>query len=85
MSPDVICLNDACTEHLWNEANLREKRKQGPLLGKNTLFIPGQGYSIVRFRAKNPGPWPLHCHNLMHNLEGMAMILNIIVRSLFTN
>ena len=55
ISTDVTCLNDACTEHSWNEANLRKKRKQGPLLGKNTLLIPGQGYSIVRFRAKNPG------------------------------
>ena len=46
-------------------------------MGKNTLLIPGQGYVIVRLRAKNPGAWPLHCHNLMHNLEGMAMVLNI--------
>ena len=39
ISTDVTCLNDACTEHSWNEANLRKKRKQGPLLGKNTLLM----------------------------------------------
>ena len=55
ISEDVTCMNDACTEHEWNEINLKQKRIEGPLLGKNTLLIPTQGYTIVRFRANNPG------------------------------
>ena len=39
--------------------------------------IKAQGYLVLRFRANNPGAWPLHCHNLMHNLEGMAVFINI--------
>ena len=35
------------------------------------------GYTIVRFRATNPGYWPFHCHAMMHNLEGMFILLRI--------
>ena len=35
------------------------------------------GYTIVRFKATNPGYWPFHCHAMMHNLEGMLILLRI--------
>ena len=48
-----------------------------PVSGDYWYPIKAQGYLVLRFRANNPGAWPLHCHNLMHNLEGMAVFINI--------
>ena len=45
-----------------------------PLNEKNTILLPAQGYTIVRFKATNPGWWPLHCHNALHNMEGKPLI-----------
>jgi hypothetical protein len=33
---------------------------------KDTTSIPSKGYSIVRFKADNPGFWMLHCHYEWH-------------------
>ena len=41
------------------------------------LLINILGYTIVRFKATNPGYWPFHCHAMMHNLEGMLILLRI--------
>jgi len=77
INENLKCLNDACTAHEWNEEVLKERRIRSENIAKNTLMLPAQGYSIVRFRAENPGYWPLHCHNLFHNFEGMALLFNI--------
>lgn len=29
---------------------------------KDTVSIPSKGYTILRFKADNPGFWLLHCH-----------------------
>lgn len=29
---------------------------------KDTISIPSAGYTIVRFKATNPGFWLFHCH-----------------------
>ena len=72
------CLNPSCTVHEWNETALELGRMSSSHhVSKNTLLIPAQGYVVARFRANNPGHWPLHCHNMMHNLEGMAILLNV--------
>ena len=33
------------------------------------------GYVIVAFVADNPGYWFLHCHIEVHQLEGLAVII----------
>ena len=78
INSNLKCANPSCTKHLWNETalTLASKDKFRPV-SKNTLLLPAQGYVIVRFLADNPGYWPLHCHNLMHNLEGMAVLLHV--------
>ena len=43
----------------------------------NWVTKPLLGYAIVRFKALNPGYWPLHCHNAMHNMEGMMLLLHV--------
>ena len=38
--------------------------------------IPAGGYAVVYFRSNNPGYWFLHCHIKVHQLEGMAVVIN---------
>ena len=42
---------------------------------KDTFIVPGGGYVVVQFRSNNPGYWLLHCHNEVHQREGMALII----------
>ena len=43
---------------------------------KDTVLVPAGGYAVVYFRANNPGYWFLHCHIEVHQLEGMAVVIN---------
>ncbi|XP_057425828.1 laccase-15-like [Lotus japonicus] len=40
---------------------------------QNTIAIPKNGWITIRFRAKNPGVWFMHCHLERHFSWGMAM------------
>jgi hypothetical protein len=44
---------------------------------KDTVYIPAQGYVVLRILADNPGIWFFHCHVLWHSGAGMAMSLQI--------
>ena len=79
LNENLHCVNSACTVHEWNEEALQEalQNQRDDHIAKNTLMLPSQGYAIVRFRATNPGYWPLHCHNLMHAVEGMMLLFHI--------
>ncbi|XP_027364689.1 laccase-15-like [Abrus precatorius] len=39
----------------------------------NTVAVPKSGWVAIRFRAKNPGVWFMHCHIERHATWGMAM------------
>ena len=43
---------------------------------KDTVLVPAGGYAVVYFRSNNPGYWFLHCHIEVHQLEGMAVVIN---------
>ena len=43
---------------------------------KDTIFLPAGGYVVVYFKSNNPGFWFLHCHIEIHQLQGMAAIIN---------
>lgn len=43
---------------------------------KDTIIVPSGGYVVVRIKADNPGMWFMHCHIELHNLDGMAMVIN---------
>ena len=30
---------------------------------------------VVQFRSNNPGYWMFHCHTLLHQREGLALII----------
>lgn len=40
---------------------------------KDTVMVPRRGYTVLRFKADNPGLWMFHCHLLVHLGSGMAM------------
>jgi FtsP/CotA-like multicopper oxidase with cupredoxin domain len=37
------------------------------------VYIPAQGYVVLRIKADNLGIWFFHCHVLWHSGTGMAM------------
>ncbi|KAL8089676.1 hypothetical protein AgCh_039236 [Apium graveolens] len=41
---------------------------------RNTVVVPRNGWAAVRFKAKNPGVWFLHCHLERHLSWGMNMV-----------
>ena len=43
---------------------------------KDTVIVPFGGYTVIRFIADNPGWWFFHCHIEVHQLEGMAAVIN---------
>ncbi|KAJ4761514.1 Laccase [Rhynchospora pubera] len=40
----------------------------------NTVGVPKNGWTTIRFRAANPGVWFMHCHFDRHNLWGMDTV-----------
>lgn len=44
---------------------------------KDTVNIPSNGYTVVRFRADNPGFWLLHCHFEWHMAMGMTLVVQV--------
>ncbi|TVY83467.1 Laccase-1 [Lachnellula suecica] len=44
---------------------------------KDTIYVPSQGYVVLRLRADNIGIWFFHCHILWHSGTGMAMSLQV--------
>ncbi|XP_052191137.1 laccase-15-like [Diospyros lotus] len=43
-----------------------------PLL--NTVVVPKNGWVAIRFKAKNPGVWLMHCHLERHLTWGMEVV-----------
>lgn len=50
------------------------KLDEHPML-RDTLAVKGNGYSVMRFRANNPGVWFFHCHLDFHLEQGLALTL----------
>ncbi|WAR13269.1 LAC2-like protein [Mya arenaria] len=45
---------------------------------KDTITVHSKGgYSIIRFKADNPGVWFFHCHNEGHLMQGMALLVKV--------
>ncbi|KAM7278712.1 hypothetical protein ACFE04_005846 [Oxalis oulophora] len=39
----------------------------------NTITVPKNGWTAIRFKANNPGVWFMHCHQEVHSSWGMDM------------
>ena len=44
---------------------------------RTSVMVPVGGYVVLRFKADNPGMWPLHCHVLDHSLSGGPHLINL--------
>ena len=68
-----------CTNPRWKPGRDYSLGKNGTINAtaplKDTLLIPAGGYAVVYFQSDNPGYWFLHCHIEVHQLEGMAVII----------
>ncbi|CAN6469915.1 unnamed protein product [Victoria cruziana] len=42
---------------------------------RNTVAVPVNGWSVIRFVADNPGAWLMHCHLDVHITWGLATVL----------
>jgi len=54
---------------------IRRKRFHAPI--KDSVTVPDGGYTILRFRANNPGFWFFHCHITFHVEIGMGLIFQV--------
>ena len=74
---EFSCVTKDCINLKWDEALLKSGHNFDRPILKNVVLLPPDGFSVVRFKANNPGWWPLHCHQAMHNAEGMMLILHV--------
>jgi hypothetical protein len=71
-------------ERLRKRSQVIELDKQGLLKrnlhtppSRDTVSVPMNGYTIIRFVADNPGVWPLHCHIDVHSDMAMMMLFRV--------
>ena len=70
------CDRERCTIPSW--AKPRKFHIHNKTVRKDTVMVPAGGYVVINFISDNPGWWFLHCHIEIHQLQGMAMIVNEI-------
>lgn len=60
----------------FDEAGLLTRNlKNAPI--KDTVTVPDGGYTVIRFKADNPGYWLFHCHIEFHVEVGMALVFKV--------
>ena len=71
---------NVCTNPSWVQGRDYSMNRTGKISStaprKDTIFIPAGGYVVVYIQSDNPGYWYLHCHIEVHQLQGMAIIIN---------
>ena len=80
---DINCDNEGCdsrrcTRPSWAETFEPDFSIDNKTVRKDTVMVPAGGYVVINFISDNPGWWFLHCHIEMHQLQGMALIVNEI-------
>ena len=70
------CNPERCTKPSWKNNIPPSFSIDDRTVRKDTVIIPAGGYAVINFISDNPGHWFLHCHIEVHQLEGMAMIVN---------
>ncbi|CAH1780992.1 unnamed protein product [Owenia fusiformis] len=53
------------------------ERRFTNVVRKDSVTVPDGGYTIIRFVARNPGYWFLHCHIVFHAEIGMGVVLHV--------
>ena len=66
-----------CTTLHWRTNNEPNIQVDSYTPRKDTVIVPGGGYIVIQFISDNPGYWFMHCHLEPHQMEGMAMVVNV--------
>lgn len=74
---DVVGASITRNEVMEMDANGLLARNFDHPVYKDTVTIPDGGYTIIRFKANNPGYWLIHCHLLFHSEAGMDLVMKI--------
>ncbi|XP_052105492.1 uncharacterized protein LOC127738326 [Mytilus californianus] len=79
MNPHIKCNTLECNraewaDESWNFGNVPGMNVDNPPI-KDTIIVPWGGYVVIRIVADNPGYWYFHCHIELHNVDGMALVL----------
>ena len=69
------CIKERCTRPSWKTEPMNFTINHRTIR-KDTVIVPAGGYVVINFLSDNPGQWFLHCHKELHQLEGMALIVN---------
>ena len=72
------CNQTRCTRPRWAETFKSNFSIDSKTVRKDTVMVPAGGYVVINFISDNPGWWFLHCHIEIHQLQGMAVIINEI-------
>ncbi|NP_001155159.1 laccase-like precursor [Nasonia vitripennis] len=62
-------------KQLDKEGKIERQLTGAPI--KDTVTVPSNGYTIVRFYADNPGFWLFHCHIERHAHLGMELVIKV--------
>jgi len=53
-NPDIVCENDFCSKQRWSAGHPKNLNLKNPPV-KDNVIVPAWGYTVVRFKADNPG------------------------------
>ena len=76
---DINCTKEGCNTRRCTRPSWAEPKKfsiDAKTVRKDTVMVPAGGYVVINFISDNPGWWFLHCHIEIHQLQGMAVIVN---------
>ncbi|KAK3085316.1 hypothetical protein FSP39_001371 [Pinctada imbricata] len=78
-NPDIYCETPSCNKPRWADETWKNGNVDGINLDnpplKDTIIVPRGGYVVLRMMSSNPGFWFMHCHIEIHQIAGMALIL----------
>lgn len=69
------CIKERCTRPRW-ASNPPQFSIHPKTIRKDTAIVTAGGYVVINFISDNPVQWFLHYHIEVHQLEGMALIVN---------
>ena len=77
---DIYCTKEGCDPRRCTRPKWKKESMEFSIgrytVRKDTVIVPAGGYVVINFLSDNPGYWFLHCHIEVHQLEGMAIIVD---------
>ncbi|XP_033744232.1 uncharacterized protein LOC117330123 [Pecten maximus] len=72
----IFCDGATWSNDTWGGDNIPGLNLKDPPI-KDTVLVPRHGYTVIRMIANNPGFWFFHCHIEIHQIAGMALVLQV--------